>query len=322
METPCPEIEKLMVYKQEMDRLPALKRRSDHLRRQLQETGRLIDEQEKRLRSEQADVDQLGNKTLGNYILSLSRRMDDRRQKEEAELVAARRRYDELIEEQRYLQKALLEQEKQMMAARRAEQNWHEGLLARKEWILDNDSETAHNYRKLEQALQQTRSQITEIEEAAAVVRRSDATADAMLDRLNSAEGWSTFDVWSRGGIISHVAKYNHLDAVSELTGQLKAQLRDLRSELADIRMEASFDLNAYSNGTRALDFFFDNIFTDLSVRDRVREDLDSVHQIKGKLHQIEKELSRRLAQAKGQANQDSAKMQQLLLTSSQSGLQ
>ena len=35
-----PDIEQMMAYKQKMDQLPILKRRTDHLRRRLQETGR------------------------------------------------------------------------------------------------------------------------------------------------------------------------------------------------------------------------------------------------------------------------------------------
>ncbi|MDW7656752.1 MAG: hypothetical protein SCM11_06210 [Bacillota bacterium] len=315
MDISYPDIEQMMAYKQKIDQLPILKRRSDHLRRRLQEISGQIVGQEKILAAEQADVDRLENKTLGNYILGLSRKMDERRQKEEAELVAARHRYDDLIEERQYLQQSLAEQEKQIMAAQQDERSWNEGLTARKSWIRENDSsESAETWRVLERQQHENRGQITEINEARSIAGKAGATADAMLDRLNSAEGWSTFDVWSRGGIISHVAKYNHLDAVSELMGRLKAQLRDLRTELADIRMDASFSLNEYSSGTRALDFFFDNIFTDLSVRDRVRDDIDSVHHIKGKLRQIERELDRRLAEAKGQESQASARMQQLLL--------
>lgn len=315
MGVPYPDIEQMMEYKEKMDQLPIFRRRSDHLRRRLQETSRQIKDQDVILAAEQADVDRLENKTLGNYILSLSRKLDERHQKEEAELIAARHRYDELVQEQQYLQQSITDLEKQIMAAQQAERSWTAGLTARKNWIRENDdSEAAQAWRALERQLHESRGQITEINEARAIASKAGATADAMLDRLNSAEGWSTFDVWTRGGIISHVAKYNHLDAVGELMGRLKAQLRDLRTELADIKMDASITLNEYSSGTRALDFFFDNIFTDLSVRDRVREDLDSIRRIKGKLRQIEKELDRRLAEAKGQESQASARMQQLLL--------
>ncbi len=110
------------------------------------------------------------------------------------------------------------------------------------------------------------------------------------------------------------MAKYNHLDAASDLMSHLSAQLRDLRSELADIRMDLGDSLNTYTSGTRALDYFFDNIFTDLSVRDRVREDLDTVQRIKGKLHQVERELDQKLSQAKAQAGMLQHQLQEILL--------
>ena len=110
--------------------------------------------------------------------------------------------------------------------------------------------------------------------------------------------------VWFKGGLISHAAKYDHLDAVGALNGQLSAQMRDLRRELADINLSVEISLNEYSGGTRVLDFFFDNIFTDLSVRDRVRDDMSSVETIIGKLRQLESELNRRLLAVQAEIRQ------------------
>ncbi|NLO37138.1 MAG: hypothetical protein GX112_12420 [Clostridiaceae bacterium] len=310
-----PDSESLMAWKADKDRLPILQRRASQLRQKLQEADRNVMDQEAVLAGEQADVDRLEGKSLGNYILSLSRKLDARRQKEEAELVAACHRLDELREEQRYLRQALLEQQQQIMAAGQAERAWNQALADLKSGIR---AETAHAladpYREREAALSQVNSQVGEIEQARTVARRAQATADTMLERLRSAEGWSSYDVWFKGGIVTHVAKYNHLDAASDLMSHLSAQLRDLRSELADIRMDLGDALNTYTSGTRALDYFFDNIFTDLSVRDRVREDLDTVQRIKGKLHQVERELDLKLSQAKGQAGQLQHQLQEILL--------
>jgi len=310
-----PDSDALMAWKADKDRLPILQRRASQLRKKLQDAESKIKDQETVLAGEQADVDRLAGKSLGNYILSLSRKMDARRQKEEAELVAARHRLDELKEEQRYLQQALLEQQEQIMGASQAEHAWNQALVDLKSNLR---AETAHTladrYRERESALTQINGQVGEIEQASTVARRAQATADAMLERLRSAEGWSSYDVWFKGGIVTHMAKYNHLDAASDLMSHLSAQLRDLRSELADIRMDLGDSLNTYTSGTRALDYFFDNIFTDLSVRDRVREDLDTVQRIKGKLHQVERELDQKRSQAKAQAGVLQHQLQELLL--------
>jgi uncharacterized phage infection (PIP) family protein YhgE len=135
-----------------------------------------------------------------------------------------------------------------------------------------------------------------------------------MQEQLDSAESWGTYDVWFKGGLISHMAKYDHIDEASDLMNRLTAQLRDLRTELADIRMSGDYAMNEYSSGTRALDYFFDNIFTDLSVRDRIRDDQESVRQIRGQLNRLEQELNRRLAAAQAMVKQLSAQLETFLV--------
>jgi hypothetical protein len=135
-----------------------------------------------------------------------------------------------------------------------------------------------------------------------------------MIAELDSADNWSTYDVWFKGGIISHAAKYDHLDKVSDLSGRLNAQLSDLRRELADVDRIAQIEMNTYSSGTRVMDFFFDNIFTDLSVRDRVRDDLESVRQIMGRINRVKTQLNRQADDVKSDIRTLAARQQQFLL--------
>lgn len=309
------DIQAMLAWQQQKEKLPVLTRRAGDLRQRLQELAGLLKEQEEAVSGEQQDVDRLQNQTIGNYLLNLSRLMDRRLQKEEQELIQAKRRLDETMQEQRYLQQELLELERQIAGAQDAGRQWDLGMRARLDWLAMPANQAADEaYQAVQRQLSQQQGQIAEIGQAMAVAGRAADTAKDMLRELDSAESWSTYDVWFKGGLISHAAKYDHLDTVGALNGQLSAQLRDLRRELADINLSVEISLNEYSGGTRVLDFFFDNIFTDLSVRDRVRDDMSSVETIIGKLRQLESELNRRLLSVQTEIRQLDRQLEKLLL--------
>ncbi len=305
----------MLEYQQLKNRLPVIGRRAGSLRGRLQEIDRLLIEQSEAVASESEDVDRLDNKTLGNYLLGLSHRMDKKRQKEEEELLQAKRKLEETRGEQTYLRRELADLEQQMAAAQQAGRLWEQGLRERLEWLeKPENSARRAEYRQIQTEIDSQQNQTTEIDQARTVARQAAATAEAMLEQLASAENWSTYDVWFNGGLISHAAKYNHLDAVSDMANQLTAQINDLRRELADIHQDIGLSLNEYSGGTRVLDFFFDNIFTDLSVRDRIRDDQASVGQARDRLRRLDQDLERSLEQVRRNMAQLAAKQEQYLL--------
>ena len=315
MNQPFPSLEEMQTCQQEKNRLPALNKRAQNLRSRLQEVRRNLADQQQKIVDEQLDVDRLDNHSLGNYLLSLSRQMDKRRQKEEQELIQARRALDDLQKEQVYLQNELKLFEGQIATAQEAGRRWEQGMNARVEWLARPEHQ-AHQavYLDMQAAIDRQQAQLTEIGQAEVVAERAENTARAMLAELDSAENWSTYDVWFKGGIISHAAKYDHLDQVSDLSGRLNTQLSDLRRELADVDRIGQVEMNAYSSGTRAMDYFFDNIFTDLSVRERVREDLDSVRQIMGRINRVRTQLNQQQAAVKTEISALTARQQQFLL--------
>ncbi|MEA4890139.1 MAG: hypothetical protein VB070_11805 [Clostridiaceae bacterium] len=305
----------MLEYQQLKNRLPVISRRAGTIRGRLKDIDRLLVEQRDAVASEGDDVDRLDNKTLGNYLLGLSRQMDKKRQKEEEELLQAKRKLDETISEQTYLRRELADLEQQMAAAQQAGRSWEQGMQERLNWLEEPENhERREEYRQIQSQINSQQAQATEIDQARAVARQAAATAEAMREQLASAENWSTYDVWFDGGIISHAAKYNHLDAVSDMANHLAAQLNDLRRELADIHQDIGLSLNEYSGGTRVLDYFFDNIFTDLSVRDRIRDDQASVDQARDRLRRLDQELERSLEEIRQNLTQLTAKQEQYLL--------
>jgi len=73
-----------------------------------------------------------------------------------------------------------------------------------------------------------------------------------------------------------------------------QSALRRYQAELADVAMAASFDLQP-AGFTYAMDVFFDNIFSDLAVRDRIEGSLNQLAYVEDQVSRIQSRLEAEL---------------------------
>jgi hypothetical protein len=73
-------------------------------------------------------------------------------------------------------------------------------------------------------------------------------------------------------GAISSTFKHNRLDQAAEAAAQADRCLAVLRTELADVGETAATRYVSVEGLTRFVDVWFDNIFTDLAVRDHIKQ--------------------------------------------------
>ncbi len=88
---------------------------------------------------------------------------------------------------------------------------------------------------------------------------------------LGSAESWSTWDTFGGGGMFTDMMKYDRLDQVADVLRRADHCLGLFSRELADLRI-AGVEAVRVDGMTRTFDVFFDNIFSDMAVRSRIRE--------------------------------------------------
>ena len=113
---------------------------------------------------------------------------------------------------------------------------------------------------------------------------------NAALGHLEDAEGWGTWDVFG-GGLVSDVMKYSRLDdAQQQLTGVTSA-LRRYRTELEDVARTVEFNMK-HDDFTQTMDIWFDNIFTDLAVLDRIRQSRDQLLDLESRVRGIQEGLT------------------------------
>ena len=87
------------------------------------------------------------------------------------------------------------------------------------------------------------------------------------------------------------MVKHDKLDRAAVLMRQADAALARLGTELADVGLDTVGDIGITSM-TRALDIWFDNIFSDWAVRERIAQAGERVQALQRQLHEVGQRLA------------------------------
>ena len=97
-----------------------------------------------------------------------------------------------------------------------------------------------------------------------------------------SAQGWATFDMFS-DSVFADIAKYSKLDDAERRVHDLQLRLDRFKTELADVTIETDMQVGV-RGFDRFADYFFDNIFTDWAVMDRISNSQSQVSRTRSQI--------------------------------------
>lgn len=222
-----------------------------------------------RLTAEERDVERLQKLSWSRTLSALRGSHATDLERETAERDAAR--YEAGVAEAR----ALTDQrEVASLLSRRGELGdvdavYAAALAAKEEWIADRDPATAERLREIADERGRLGAEDRENREAFETgVRAHQHLSDAAAS-LDGARSWSSWDTFGGGGLFSDAMKYDRLDQVGQDLRQADTALRSFTDELADVHLPAVRALEIGSM-TTTFDVWFDNIFSDWAVRDRI----------------------------------------------------
>lgn len=280
----------LMEMRKDLAMLPVLTERLNRLHKDIAEEEENVSILLNKYHSESLDVEQLKKESLSSTILKLLRKYDGKLTKETQEMLAAKMEYDKALSRVKELY-AERDEIKKRIAELIKTKRIYEAEIRKRELNIKNNinDETSVKYNKLVSEQNLLSKQLIEIDEAIRAAGKVIKTAGLAAQHLKSAEEWATFDIWARGGIISHMAKYEHIDNAQADFNRMNSQIKNLNKELLDINLPDKLRLNikGIDITTRTIDFWFDNIFTDLSVRDRIKEDSERLKKLYEELNEI-----------------------------------
>ena len=247
---------------------------------------------------EQLDVDKLENFSAAKLFAQIMGNLDERLEKERSELYAAALRYDSARQELHAVEADLAARREELSLLGNCEAEYDRLLEARaRELRQDPQSPAARRLLALEERQAQLASREKELQEAIQAGYNALSDISSIESALSSAEGWGTWDVFG-GGLISDMAKYSHLDDAQQQINGLQRSLSRFRTELADVDIRTGIQIEVDSF-LHFADYFFDNIFTDWAVLDRIRHTQSQIHEVDGSVRTILSRLERDLEQCR-----------------------
>ncbi len=278
----------LFELKSKLAALPVLKERLHKQDTRIGEADREVNLLLKKYEKESLDVEQIQKNSLSATILRLVGKYEDRVDKESSEMFHAKIEYDAAVNRTKELKREREEMRLRISDLIQVERSYEEELKIREEQIKSMVTGVVSvEYSKLELEQDGMLRQLAETEEALRAAKRTLGTAKSAMQELDDAENWATYDMWFSKGIFNHMAKYDHIDNAQEQFDKLRSQIVDLMKELKDINLTVDFSPSNIDSTTRAIDFWFDNIFTDIAVRDQIRDNQDQIRGLYGKINRV-----------------------------------
>ena len=261
-------------------------------------------------RKEQEDVEKLEGRSLANYFYQVIGKLDDKLDQERKEAYAAKVKLDAAERELAGIESDIKEIQEQITDVLVAEARYKDALELKRRQLKDSGTQVADQILSMEERIAALQAQKQEIKEAISAGYSARSTADRILSELEDADGWNTWDILGGGGIITHMAKHSHLDEAQDLVQELQSQLRRFKTELSDIQISANMQVNI-DGFLRFADYFFDGLFADWAVGDKISQSMSSVSNTKkeinrmlDKLNDMERAVDQKIQQKKTKLEQ------------------
>ena len=235
---------------------------------------------------EQADVDALEGNGLAALFYAAIGRREEKLDREKAEAYQAAAHHDAAR-----MQLANAQQEREVRQAELdrlgdVDARYEAAYRAKLNWLRQNDPVNGAEIARLEAEKLACDDRRREIAEAIAAGRAACDLADEAGKELSSAENWGMWDVFG-GGLFADMIKHEKLQNAQSTIYSLQSALSGLRTELADVeRIDA--DLNVTVDGfMNFADYFFDGLFADWTVLNRIRDSLSSIGSVCANINSV-----------------------------------
>ncbi|MBR6784196.1 MAG: hypothetical protein IKM32_05820 [Clostridia bacterium] len=243
---------------------------------------------------EQTEYERLAGRGLSAFFYAIVGKKEEKLAEEQSEAHAAQAKYDTAKRELEAVREDIAEYNAEYASLIGLDVRYEKLLDEKKEALKQKGSAEAERIIELEGSLAEAESREEEINDAICAAERAVKSADKVIDYLSHAEEWASWDILG-GGMIVDAAKHDTLDAAQAAVEQLQVDLRRLKTELADIAEDTDIKVNV-EGFLRFADWFFDGIFVDYGIFQRIEESKERIFSIRNKVKSLRTHLKDMLA--------------------------
>ncbi|MBU3156359.1 hypothetical protein [Clostridium estertheticum] len=248
------------------------------------ETDRKV-QLKKILKDEDNDVKRLESKGITSLFYSILGSKHEQLEKEKREMLSAMLKYDDCCKSVLELERELALYKASLKELVGVEGEYETVLKHKEELIMQLNDDKSQKLLQLIDNLSDLKTQNKELKEAIEAGDAVQIELGRVIDSLESAKGWGTWDILG-GGLLATAAKHSHIDQAKEYAHSVKGALVRFQNELSDVRLTMNIDINIGSFETFA-DYFFDGLISDWVVQSGIHESLDGVQSVRANVENV-----------------------------------
>ena len=237
------------------------------------------------LEKENRDLEWLRHDSFSNTLLKLFGNFDRRYDKEYREIISAKVEFDKA-----YAMK--------IAAARRVKEV--EADIEEKKLRLRNIKEDVlRKHPDMNQVVSERQQQILAIQHEWRETNEAEQAGLAVLEALSdiitgldAADAISTWDLITDNSLILDFLKYDKLDAAEASLLHLEQTVYTFARELRDLDFVFETDLETISSTQRALDIFFDNLFSDWGTKAIIEKNIENLKKLQDSTEDVMESLA------------------------------
>ena len=237
------------------------------------------------LEKENRDLERLRNDSFSNTLLKLFGNFDRRYDKEYREIIGAKVEFDKA-----YAMK--------IAAARRVKEV--EADIEEKKLRLRNIKEDVlRRHPDMNQVISERQQQILAIQHEWRETNEAEQAGLAVLEALSdiisgldAADAISTWDLITDSSLILDFLKNDKLDAAEASLLHLEQTVYMFARELRDLDFVFESDLETISSTQRALDIFFDNLFSDWGTKVIIEKNIENLKKLQDSTEDVMESLA------------------------------
>jgi len=276
-----------------------------------------LKKEESRLREcaekEQADVNRLEKISLTSLLYSAVNKKAEKLDKEKAEAYAAAVKLETKVRQIEDAERQISALDAELQSLADIESEYDQVFENKTAAIKHSSPEFAEKIIRIEERRDFIAAQERELGEAVSAGNAALSLISDIEAELDDAHGWGTFDLLG-GGLISDLAKHSHLDKAQDLIYDLQISLNRYRTELADVQIQT--DVQVQIDGfMRFADFFFDGIFADYAVLDKIKGSQEQVSCVRSQIENTQKSLENIKAGLNTESKSLNAELEKIVLT-------
>ncbi|QKS71203.1 hypothetical protein FLK61_31305 [Paenalkalicoccus suaedae] len=262
---------------------------SDRLLESMQKKKAIARELKLELYEKEEDVENLRTFTVGAVMATILGNKQEKMTEREEVLAKSKLRYQDALQAVEELEKEKQMYDEHLETVRYADAEYRDILKRKEELILNTDSvwsEQLFRATEKEVELHGAMQEVNEAIEAGEDAYYSLRDASASLEK---ASNWSKVDMFG-GGMVTTYIKHSHIDDSKNATHRAERRLRQFNEELQDVKNHFNIHVTI-GEGLTFADYFFDNIFVDFAVHQKISSSSESISSTMSDVSRIVNEL-------------------------------